>query len=57
MYILYVDSEFAAGRYTEAKRASDNAKNINEAGIAIGLFIMYINIVIVPTILAINFSY
>ena len=43
---MQVDSEFAAGRYEEARKASDNAKKINQIGITIGVTINIINAII-----------
>ena len=47
MCILQVVSELAAGRYEEAKGASDNAKSINCVGIFIGTCVLIINITII----------
>ena len=44
---MQVDTEFAAGRYREARKASENGKNINALGITIGVIIMLINVLIV----------
>ena len=46
IYILQVDSEFDAGRYEEARKASDNAKKINQIGITIGVAINIINAIL-----------
>ena len=43
---MQVDSDFAAGRYAEAKRASDNAENINQVGIGIGILIIIANVTV-----------
>ena len=43
---MQVDSEFAAGRYEEARKASDNAKKINQIGITIGVAINVINAIL-----------
>ena len=47
MHIIQVDSEFAAGRYEEARRASEFAKNINYVGIVIGFCLFIIGVVII----------
>lgn len=54
IYSLKVDSEFAAGRYEEARQASDSARNINYVGIGIGTFLIigYIIVIIVANVAA-----
>ena len=52
---MQVDSEFAAGRYEEAMRASESAKNINYVGIGIGicLLVIYVILIIVNVAVAV----
>ena len=54
MDIVQVDAEFNAGRYDEAKRASDSARSINYIGFGIGTFliIFYVIIIIVANVVA-----
>ena len=58
IYILQVNTEFAAGRYEEAKIASDIAKNINYVALGIGvcLFFLYMGIIAYDVISVLNTS-
>ena len=49
---MQVDSEFNAGRYDEARRASESARNINYVGIGLGTFLIvgYIVLIIVVNV-------
>jgi len=49
-----VDSEFNAGRYAEAQRASETAKTVNYVGLGIGtaLIVLYVVIIIIANVAA-----
>ncbi|XP_065890293.1 cell death-inducing p53-target protein 1 homolog [Dysidea avara] len=52
VYSLKVDSEFNAGRLSEAQRASETARTVNYIGIGLGtvLIILYVVIIIVANV-------
>ena len=47
LHVLQVDSEFAAGRYEEAKRASNIARQINYVGFGIGISLVVIYTIVI----------
>jgi len=55
---LQVDSEFNAGRYAEAQRASDTARTVNYVGLGLGtaLIVLYVVIIIVANVAAASSS-
>ncbi|XP_065890593.1 proline-rich transmembrane protein 1-like [Dysidea avara] len=56
IYSLRVDSEYSAGNYQEARRASNTARSLNIAGITVGIIIVVCCIIYVVVSVAVASS-